>query len=74
MTRTTNVEFITELMEFSRNGPIVQVFILQALEIYAKTVIERQEEVRGDGFISRQLWVACAEEIVKKIEERGEEK
>lgn len=73
MTHTTNVEFITELMEFSRNGPVIQAFVLQSLEVYAKTVIERQEEIDEGGFISRRLWVACAEEIVKKIEERGNE-
>ena len=73
MARTTNTEFITDLMEFSRNGPMIQVFVLQALEIYAKTVIERQDEIDENGFISRRLWVSCAEEVKAKIEERENE-
>lgn len=70
MTRTTNVEFVTELMEFSNNGPLIQVFVLQALDVYAKTVIERQDELSDNGLISRKVWVACAEEVRTKIKER----
>lgn len=30
MARPTNVEFVTELMEISRNGPMIQAYVLEA--------------------------------------------
>lgn len=71
MARTTNVEFVTELMEFANSGPIIQAFVLEALRLYAESVVQNQEQIPDNGFISRRLWVGCAEEVLAKIEERS---
>ncbi len=67
----TNTEFVTELMDFSPAGPLMHAFVLQAIESYAKAVIERQDEIAEDGMISRRAWVNCAEHSLKAINERG---
>ena len=73
MARPTNVEFITELMEVSRNGPMIQAYVLEALRLYSDSVVQNQNQhqIPEDGFISRRLWVSCAEEVLKKLEARS---
>lgn len=65
----TNVELVTELMEFSKNGVIMQVFIIEAMYSYAKFVIEDDSEW-VNGLISKELWKSCAEEIISTIKNR----
>lgn len=71
MKRTTNVEFIVELMEFSNNGALIQAYVLEALRIYSESVVQNQDQIPEEGFISRKLWVSCAEEILAKLKERN---
>lgn len=71
MSRTTNVEFIVELMEFSNNGPLIQAYVLEALRLYSDSVVQNQDQIPEEGFISRKLWVSCAEEVLAKLEERN---
>lgn len=70
MSRPTNVEFITELMEFPQSGPLMQVFVIEALRLYSDSVVQRQDEIPEDSIISRRAWVACAEEVLAKLKER----
>ena len=71
MARPTNVEFVTELMEVSRNGPMIQAYVLEALRLYSDSVVQNQDQIPEDGFISRRLWVSCAEEVLEKLEGRS---
>ena len=71
MRKPTNVEFITDLMEISNNGPMIQVYVLEALRLYSDSVVQNQDQIPEDGFISRRLWVSCAEEVLKKLEARS---
>jgi hypothetical protein len=71
MKRPTNVEFVTELMEFSNKGPIIQAYVLEALRLYSESVVANQEQIPEDGFISRAVWVGCAQEVLAKLEERN---
>ena len=73
MRKPTNVEFITDLMEFSDNGPMIQVYVLEALRLYSDSVVQNQDQIPEDGFISRRIWVSCAEEVLKKLEARTHE-
>ena len=73
MAKPTNVEFITDLMEISNNGPMIQVYVLEALRLYSDSVVQNQDQIPEDGFISRRLWVSCAEEVLKKLEARNHE-
>ena len=68
MARLTNVQFITELMEISRNGPMIQAYVLEALRLYSDSVVQYQDQIPEDGIISRRLWVSCAEEVLEKLE------
>ena len=73
MRKPTNVEFITDLMEISNNGPMIQVYVLEALRLYSDSVVQNQDQIAEDGFISRRLWVSCAEEVLEKLEARNHE-
>lgn len=69
--KSTNVEFVVELMEFSKNGPLIQAYVLEALRLYSESVIVNVLQIPEDGFISRKLWVSCAEEVLAKLKERA---
>jgi hypothetical protein len=73
MTRTTNVEFITDLMNFASSGPLMQAFVLEGLRLYSDSVVRNQDQIPEDGFVSRRVWVGCAEEFLAKLEERHRE-
>jgi hypothetical protein len=71
MARPTNVEFITELMEFSDSGPMMQAYVLEALRLYSDSVVQNQDQIPENGFVSRRVWVGCAEEVLKRLGERN---
>ena len=73
----TNVEFVTEMMEFSRYGSLSQVFIIQAIHEFANKVdekgdamIKEEKESSKRLFISMEAWVGIGREIKEKIENR----
>jgi hypothetical protein len=71
--RGTNVEFVTELMECSRHGTLMQAFVMEALEKWSQTVINHREQLEKDmenGPVHARSWIGCAEEIKTKMEER----
>lgn len=66
----TNEEFISHLMNFSRNGGMIQPFILEALRIYSEQVVRMSPEDQAKmdaGFISYGLWKSCAEETLDAL-------
>jgi len=73
-TTKNNVEFVSELMDFSSTGPLMQVFVLQAIEKYAHDVMSAPTVKRGKNdpipMISETAWKKCAEEIVTSLEAR----
>ena len=66
----TNIEFITELMDFPRSGPLMQGFVMTALEKYALRSKSITEEEWGQSMISLPAWKMCANEILEKLDER----
>ncbi|HGO6073748.1 TPA: hypothetical protein ACK3Q6_004472 [Burkholderia cepacia] len=69
--RQTNVEFITDLMEHSKYGPMAQMFVIEALAKYSKAVAEAKPESIGAApFINSASWQAVAREIHEKVEAR----
>jgi hypothetical protein len=72
-TPVSNVEFVTELMEFSEYGPLAQLFVMDALAKFSKRVAEAApEEFAGMGdFISAESWQGVAKEIHQKFTERN---
>lgn len=71
--RMTNVEFVTELMEFSRYGAMAQLFVMEALRRYSNTIANASPEQfeQWNGLISAEAWQAIAEEIAQKIDQRN---
>ena len=70
----TNVEFVADLMEYSRHGPLVQLFIMDALAKYSKMVAGKTvPELTKEGdwnFIAPEAWIAVAKEVSERMEAR----
>lgn len=67
----SNVEFVQELMEFSKNGAITQVFVIEALRYYSKKVLQHGKlEDESGNFISNRAWHATAKEIETRLTEK----
>ncbi len=72
----TNVEFVTEFMEYSKHGALAQVFVIEALRVYVEKVrviaAARRAEVLPDqdpnALISAATWEAIAEELGAKFD------
>ncbi|MGJ7570917.1 hypothetical protein ACSFBX_10320 [Variovorax sp. RB2P76] len=65
-----NVEFVTELMEFSAHGALIQAFVMQALEQYSKRVAAMDPEALDTPMVSGHAWHGCAVEVRDKLAER----
>ena len=71
MPKQTNQEFVRDLMMFSPFGSLSEVFILAAIENYARSVKTHPDAVELDfGLISKEAWVGIAKDIVQRIEVR----
>lgn len=68
--RKTNVEVVTDLMEFSRYGAVAQLFVMDALSKQAKLVAHAPDEAFAGmkGFISPVAWQGAAREILGKLD------
>lgn len=68
--KSTNVEFVTELMEFSAHGALIQAFVLQALDQYAKRVAAMDPQTLDTPLVSDHAWHGCAVELRDKLAKR----
>ena len=65
----TNQQFLERIMNFGcPTGPMAEVFILQAIEAYAKQVASAPAPKMG--FISGEAWKSTAEFLVKELDKR----
>lgn len=66
----TNVEKITQIMEYSEFGALAQIFVMDAVgklaNLVTNTPIEELESMRN-GLISPEGWRGVAEEIAEKL-------
>ena len=69
---STNVEFVTELMEFSAHGALIQAFVLQALQQYAQRVAALDPQALDTPMVSGHAWHGCAVEVRDKLARRFE--
>ena len=67
---SSNVEFVTELMEFSAYGGLVQAFVMQALQQYAGRVAAMDPEALDTPMVSGRAWHGCAVEVRDKLARR----
>ena len=63
----TNVEFVTDLMQFSAHGALIQVFVLQALDVYSQRVAAATPEALDTTLVSGHAWHGCAVEVGRKL-------
>jgi hypothetical protein len=74
MKNKTNTEFVTELMEYSKHGALMQLFIIDALIKHSDRVVEHEAEVlqvMENSMIHGPAWVGCAKELKKALENRN---
>jgi len=57
-------------MEFSAHGALIQAFVLQALEQYAKKVAAATPEALDTALVSGHAWHGCALEVRRKLARR----
>lgn len=67
----TNVEFVTDLMERSRHGPLIQGFVIQALAEYSAAVAKGGPEACDSAMVSGHAWHGCAVELQEKLKAKG---
>lgn len=59
----TNVQVLTDLMQFSRYGALAQVFIIDAIQKQARLAAATDPEKIDSALVSGQAWVGVAAEI-----------
>jgi len=69
----TNVEVITDIMEYSEFGALAQMFVIDALTKAAKRVAEApwpeiSKAFEGNQMISARAWQGVAKEIQAKLD------
>lgn len=70
----TNVKLITDLMEFSSHGALMQIFVVCGIERYAEMVLAELKENPDswdNSLVDRGAWMGCAEEVLRAMKERG---
>ncbi len=68
----SNTEFISDLMNYSQQGALIQPFVIEGIYQYAKQILEKP--LFDNDFISSAAWTACAEEVLDKLKQRLEMK
>lgn len=69
----TNLECVTDIMEFSRYGALAQAFVMDALSKHAEHVAklpldELQKQLGDHPLVSAPAWHGVAQEVHMKLE------
>ncbi len=67
--RKTNTQFVTELMEFSKTGALMQAFVITAIEKYAEQCIKAGPATFDSPLMSGEAWHATAKEAQERLQE-----
>lgn len=69
--RLTNEQFVKRLMNYSRHGALMQVFIIEAMSQYAKQVVEGADKADwSHSMITKDVWVSVAKDLLRSMEEQ----
>jgi len=71
MKQKTNIQLVTHMMTHSKQGVLMQAFIIHAIHHYAELV--KANPLPEDGFINPHAWTACADEAMNAINNRNKE-
>ena len=67
--RMSNIEFVAELMQFSRYGALAQLFVMDALIKYSAVVSAATDpSPYTSALIDGRLWIECARDIKRQID------
>ena len=66
----TNEELVNRMMTTSEAGALKQAFIIEALRVYSKMVLEDTEVWGSRSIISQEAWQQCAKECIETINRR----
>lgn len=66
----TNAQLINGLMSHSKQGPLMQAFLIEAIHAYSKQTKVAPPWSTDNGFISEASWRACADEALEAINNR----
>jgi hypothetical protein len=66
-----NIQFVTELMNYSKSGALIQAFVIAALEKYSQQVLADTSVWPANSLINQEAWGRCAQEVIDKIEARS---
>jgi len=69
MAQKTNIDFLTHIMEFSKNGAVMQLFVMDAVCKQAERVIEQQDKIREamqNHLITPNAWINTAKEFIEE--------
>jgi len=67
----TNTQLVNHMMTYSKQGVLMQAFIIEAIAKYAESV--KANPLPDNGFISPHAWDACASEALDAINNRNKE-
>ena len=68
--RKTNIQVVNDLMTHSKQGVLMQAFIIEAIAKYAEQT-KVSPAWANEGFISEAAWRACADEAMEAINNRS---
>ena len=66
----TNIQVVNDLMTHSKQGVLMQAFIIEAIAKYAEQT-KVSPAWANEGFISEAAWRACADEALEAINNRS---
>lgn len=68
----TNEELLEQIMKYSSYGGLSQVFVMAAIELYAKHVLSQTEEQHNKamGFICHKSYQGVAQEVLDALDAR----
>jgi len=66
----TNIQLVTDLMTHSKQGVLMQAFIIEAVANYANQT-KVSPAWSEQSFISEAAWRACADEALEAINNRS---
>ena len=67
----TNAQLIGDLMSFSKQGVLMQAFLIEAIAKYAEQTKVSPPWSTDNTFISEAAWRACADEALDAINNRS---
>ena len=67
----TNIQLVTDLMTHSKQGVLMQAFIIEAVSNYANQTKVAPPWSTDNTFISEAAWRACADEALEAINNRS---